>query len=63
MKIALDHKRRTLMARSLATFLKGEGIEIKHTIAVRAVAHMLGFNEHSIKDASIELETQDGTDG
>jgi hypothetical protein len=58
MKIILTHKIRTQMARNLASFLVSEGIEIKHTTAVRAIAAVFGFNEHSIKKAEIELEIE-----
>ncbi len=47
--LSLTQKTRTLMARSLASFLKDRGgVTIKHTLANAALAHVLGGNEHSL---------------
>ena len=50
------------MARRLAKFLQDEEIHIiKHTTAVRAVAAILGFNEHSMSAAvkkGIEIDME-----
>jgi len=42
---------RTKLARSLTKFLKENNVEIKHTLANKAIATLLGFNEHSLAAA------------
>ena len=59
-KVKLTQKMRSAMAKSLRAFLAENGVEIKHTVAVRAVASMFGYNEHSmaeaVRDGKVTLE-------
>jgi hypothetical protein len=50
--IRLSSDNRTKMARTLANFLKEHAqVDIKHTVAIRAIAALLGMNEHSLAAA------------
>lgn len=46
-----SQKTRTAMARNLARFLAGAGLEIPHTQANKAIAAMLGMDEHALASA------------
>lgn len=62
MKIILTRGKRADMARALKKVLANAGHDIQHTTAVKAIAVMLGFNEHSlaqaVKAGVVELEIQ-----
>ena len=50
--IHISTNARTNMARALERFLEQHAhVKIKHTLSIRAVAAMLGFNEHSLAAA------------
>jgi hypothetical protein len=46
-----SQKTRTAMARNLSRFLAGVGLEIQHTQANKAIAVMLGMDEHALASA------------
>lgn len=46
-----SQKTRTAMARNLAAFLSNAGFEIQHTLANKAIAAMLGMDEHALASA------------
>ena len=64
MKVQLTRDRRAAMARNLKDYLARQGIEIQHTMAVKAIAAMLGLDEHALAQAvkreAIELELPAG---
>lgn len=50
-QLYLDAQARSTYAKALKRFLTDQGLEIKHTLANRAVAAMFGHNEHSLTAA------------
>jgi hypothetical protein len=46
-----SQKTRTAMARNLASFLSSTGLEVQHTLANKAIAAMLGMDEHALASA------------
>lgn len=56
-----SQKTRTAMARSLSKFLSSAGLEIQHTLANKAIAAMLGMDEHALAStikhgATVEMD-------
>ncbi len=61
MLIKLTRDKRAEMARSLKESIAYAGHSIQHTTAVKAIATMLGFNEHSLSaavKAGVELDVE-----